>query len=700
MINSVYLRRALKVIVETDQRTDSVSSAWLATALKNVEALGYRFSPRLAREVSLLSAKEFHVLYDGIVADLKAMVGAHVQYVPMYPGFPEQVMLESDAILYLNACYHYFTLKLPGYEANDRPSLKGKRSGLKVIDLGTKPEFNVLIGRIMNAKGSISQTDKQDIDIAISCSERRELSEMLPSTIPFKENAAFVVGSLLKHGKAESALIGRYVKTATDVLRLAVAWSGGDTSLAEATRFRKFSRPERKLLLSLLEESNSMTEDMLRYKQRWIRLGEILHPSEYKRRFPQCQEAFDILRNDKPFATFNNSVELAFQSNQVWTLIDLLMQRPGEFARRLDQLARSTEHGEYVVLAFEEVINEIATPVLLQVKSHFAHRQNPQKLRTFFPKGNVAKAFSIPYSLSDIPEAVCTAIVDACRQELVRRFSLLPPLGKTYIDQRLKTYLVPFSQRSASKSLRTIVRGSRVPMPEGDTIRFFNWWKEGLVDGQPTGTVDIDLSAVFYDHNWRYVEHISYANLRSSKYLAVHSGDIVSAPHGACEFIDLHIPSLVGKGVRYVVASLQSFTLQPYCDLPECFVGWMIRRKPGSGEVFEPTTVVDKIDLTANAQIAIPVILDLAKRTVIWTDLSLTRHPAYYNNVEGNRKGMTLMGQAMAELKKPDLFDLFLLHAQARGELVESIGEAESVFAVNQGVSPYDIELIMDEYLG
>ncbi|MFD2332660.1 TerD family protein [Cohnella sp. GCM10020058] len=700
MINTIYLRRENKVIIDSMPGSDPVSTALLATAMKNIEALGYRFSPRLAREASLLSAEDFHVLFDGIVADLKVMVGAHVQYRPMYSGFPGQLMQEHDADLYLNAFYHYYTLELPHNEASDRMPLKDGRRELKVIDLGSRAEFHLLIGRIMSAKGSISETDKQDLDTAISCLENEALKETLPSTIPFKENAAFVVGSLLKHGKAEPALIGRYVKTATDVLRLAVAWSGGDTSLAEATRFRKFTRPERKLLLSLLEQSNSMTEDMLRHKQRWIRLGEILHPSEYKRRFPQCQEAFDILRNDKPFVTFNNSVELAFQSNQVWRLIDLLMQRPGEFARRLDQLARSTEHGEYVVLAFEEVINEIATPVLLQVKSHFANRPNPQKLRTFFPKGNVAKAFSIPYSLSDIPDAVCSAIVDACRQELVRRFSLLPPLGKTYIDQRLKTCLVPFSQRSASKSLRTIVRGSRVPIPDGDTIRFFTWWKEGLVDGQPTGRVDIDLSAVLYDHKWRYADHISYTNLRSSKYLVVHSGDIVSAPHGACEFIDLHIPTLVGKGVRYVVAALQSFTLQPYCDLPKCFVGWMIRRNPGSGEIFEPTTVVDKIDLAANTQVAIPVILDIAKRTVIWTDLSLTRHPDYYNNVEGNRQGMTLMGQAMTELRKPDLYDLFLLHAQARGELIESIEQAESVFAVNRGVSPYDIELIMDAYMG
>lgn len=87
------------------------------------------------------------------------------------------------------------------------------------------------------------------------------------------------------------------------------------------------------------------------------------------------------------------------------------------------------------------------------------------------------------------------------------------------------------------------------------------------------------------------------------------------------------------------------------------------------------------------------------ERTVIWTDLSLTRHPHYYNNVEGNQKGMVLMGKAMTALRKPDLYDLFVLHAKARGECVEQKDEAETVFSVDHGTTPFDIEQIMAEYL-
>ncbi|PYY29102.1 TerD family protein [Paenibacillus illinoisensis] len=695
--NTIYLRRANKLIIE-HQGEKQLPKPYLATALKNIETLGYTFSDELMRAVRRLSKEQFEAFVVQLVVDLRLMVGAHVKYKPMYPGFPMQVMQEDEAELYLNAILHYLTLVYPDREPVDRQPFSDK-TDLKVIHLGSEEGFRTLIRQLIEAKGSISETDKNDIDTVLEHAEPDEVDAILPVEIPFKENVGFVVASLLKHEKARLERIGPYFKTATDVLRLAAAWSNGDVSLAAPSRLRKFKRRERRLLLGLLEQCGQITEDMLRYKDRWVRLGEILHPSEYKLRYPRCEEAFDILRNNKPFATFNRSVELAFQYHNTWSLIDLLSQRPGEFARRLDHLLRITEDEAYVLLAFSEVTAQVSTPVLLQVRQHFAQRNEPQDLRVFFPKGNVAKAFGVPNQLPELDEATCREVVQLCEQALVERFGALPPLGKTYIDEQLHDYLVPFSQRSASKALRTLVRGSRVPMGEGDTIRFFNWWKEGMVNGQDTGRVDIDLSAVMYDENWNYVEHISYTNLRSTKYKAVHSGDIVSAPQGACEFIDLHIPSIVNYGGRYVVASLLSFTSHPYCDLPECFAGWMMRKKPGSGEIFEPSTVDNKIDITADTQITIPVILDLVDRTVIWTDLALTSHPDYYNNVEGNEKGMVLMGKAMTGLRKPDLYDLFMLHAKARGELVDTLDQADTIYSVEQGVTPYDIEQIMAEYL-
>lgn len=694
MKNIIYLRRAGKLIVEPGQH--QLPDKYMATAMKNIEYLGFTFSKPLMDVCKTLSVEQFTELYEQLVIDLKSLVGANASYRPMYPNFPEQVMLASEAELYIQAILHYITLELPEYETLERFPLLDQ-TDLKVIELGSAEDWELMIRRLMEAKGSISETDKEDIELVIAGCDH--LEDLLPKEIPSKENIGFIAAALLKHDKAQLTLLLRYIKTATDVLRLAAAWSDGDVSLAAPVKFRKFKRSERRLLLRLLESCGNLAEDMLRYKNRWIRLGEILHPGEYKNQYAACREAFDILRNNKPFETFYGRLEETLQYKDTITAAELLSARPGEFARRLDHLVRMAADPHSVMIKFSEVADKVSTPVLLQTMTHFRYRNEKHEFRTFFPKGNVAKVFAIQNNLPDVDKGTCEAIIHLCRDTLIQRFSQLPSLGNVYVDERLKHFVMPFSQRSASKALRTIVRGSRLDMPPGDTIRFFTWWKEGLIEGKRTGRVDIDLSAVMYDADWNYVEHISYTNLRSHKYKAAHSGDITAAPNGACEFIDLHLPSILQYGGRYIVASLNSFTEHPFCHLPECYAGWMMRSNAYAGKLFEPSTVVDKVDIAADTQIAIPVILDLAERQVIWTDLALKKHPDYYNNIEGNQKGMALMGKAMTTLRKPSLYELFLLHAIARGRLVDTRGEAETVFAPDQGVTPFDIGQIMAEFI-
>lgn len=714
MKNSIFMRRQTKVIIT--EGTSVLPEQYLATVLKNVESLGFTFSVSLMNVLRTKSLPEFELFYKQTISDLKLLVGANVQHKPMYPNFPKEVMEMEAVELYIDAIVHSLgafvsdvtgtnvtELSLPKTEKEERFPLVGNGK-LKVIELGTDEEFKSMIANLIGAKTSISQTDKNDIEWVLFNHEN--VTPFLPETIAMKENLAFVVGLLLRFKKASPGEVSRYFKTATDVLRLATALSEGDVSLATNTRFVKFKRTERRFFLALLESCNAITEDMLRNKDRWIRLGEILHPAEYKNRYPKTFEAFDILRNNKQFHTFNGKVELALKHGDIDNATYLLTGRPGEFARRLDHLLRlAGANGLMVLSRFQEVVGEVSTPVLLQAIAHFKNRNDNKELRIVFPKGDVANVTGLENKLPAIDADYCKLVVKMAESALVDRFSELPSLGKVVIDERLKNYIVPFSQRSASKALRTIVRGSRLPMSEGDTIRFFLWWKEGKMgNGEHSGRVDIDLSAAMFDADWNYKEHVSYTRLRSSEYNAYHSGDIQSAPNGASEFIDLDIPSVLRNGGRYIVMNIYSFTSQAFSDLPECFAGWMMRNEPNSGEIYEPTTVENRFDVSANTRVSVPVILDLEQREVIWADLGLSRELDYYggNNIESNRGTVTLMGKAMTNLVKPNLYDLFRLHAEARGEMDFELEEGEEVatiFSVDEGVTPFDIEAIMAEYL-
>jgi hypothetical protein len=286
---------------------------------------------------------------------------------------------------------------------------------------------------------------------------------------------------------------------------------------------------------------------------------------------------------------------------------------------------------------------------------------------------------------------VAEGFAAVCERTLLDRFAKLPPLGKCYLDPRLASYLVPFSRRSASKSLRALVRGSRLLLPDCSTLRFFLWWKNGR------SRVDIDLSAAMYDANYQFVDTLAYYNLKN--FGAHHSGDVTDAPTGAAEFIDVDVARCVEKKVRYVVMVLNSYTEQPYCDLPECFAGWMGRERPASGEVFEPKTVVDKVDVAADTRICLPAVFDLVGREVVWADIALAKHPRFANNVHNNLSGVSLMLRAVTQLRKTDLHTLFGLHVRARGEPVAEPDNADTVFAVDRGLTPFDLDRIAAEYL-
>lgn len=694
MKNKIYLKRKNKILIEKGSG-DSRNPLYVVTILKNIEDLGYTFSRKVIDTLSTFSKEELEKFYLDLVNNLKEMVGANVDYTPMYPNFPKQVMDIEESKLYLNALVHYLTFGqvLPKYKKEERlPLFEGKQ--LKVIEIGDEKDFVSIFKNLISSKTSISQRDKEDIEWFIK-NYKDSIITILPCDIPLKENIALITYLLLKYTDVESNFLSRYFKTSTDVLRLAVAMSDGDISLATNTYFKSFKRKERRLILSLLNNLINIEEDMVKYKNRWIRLGERLHPSEYRKIYPYASEAFYKIRNNKKIETYNSKINKLIDKEEYQRVLELLKQRPGEFARKLDYLLRVCSNPNLVINEFKTVAKDVSTPVLLQVMKHFKHRNEEKDIRVFFPKGNIGKAYGIENKLPQINKNICQNIVKICEYTLANIFKNREFLGKVYIDENLRDYIVPFSQRSASKGLKTIVRGSKLNMSDDiNTIRAFIYWKEGLND-----RTDIDLSAVMYDKDWNYIEHISYTNLKSSKYKACHSGDITAAPNGASEFIDLDIESIKQYNGKYVVLSINSFTNQPFIDIPKCFMGWMSRKEPNSGEIYEPKTIENKIDITANTSVCIPMILDLYENKVIWTDIALKSNPHWYNNVEGNQRGMVLMGKAFTNILKPSLYELFDLHANARGIKCNDINEADTIFALECGITPFDGDIIVSEFL-
>ncbi len=708
-VQEIYLHKRSKIMVASDGGHSTIST--IATVGTNLKSLGFGLSQNLIKRLLKCSTEQVTALFEEILPILRKMVGSHKRYKPMYPNFPQQVMEASEAELYFNAIANYFGFALsdflgdpsfvilPNYEKENRPEFD-EMSKLKWIDLGSEEDFNNIYTTLLLVNSSISETDKEVLRWFFQNWDADKLSDKLPDQIPQKETLSFAVANAMPD---KAACFIPLVKTATDVLRVAVGMSNGDVSLAEKTKFRNFSKPERRFLLECLERcGESMTEDMLRHPERFKRLSERLHPGDYAKRYPRALASFKVCHEDTPVATFASQTEALVKKGDGEATSEHLSKRPGEFARRLDHVLRTHTSPAGILSEFARVAGRVSTPVLLQAWCHFKHR-NSQPFRPIFPKGILGKVQNVEGLLPEIPGDWGRVTADELRAALTNRFSDLENLGKVYIDPALKDQIVPFSQRSASKALRTVSRGSKFSLEEGkDTIRFFIWWKNAVNE-----RVDIDLSASIYNEDWSFKSDIAYYNLKAE--YGCHSGDITSAPNGACEFIDINMDAARKDG-RFIVMTIHSYTGQPYCDLPECFGGWMMREKPKSGEIFDARTVQDKVDLTSDTGVVVPLIIDMKERKVCWADLSLTG--ARY--ARGNSKSLSRMGKAICGLVKPTLYDLFSMHAESRGrkklvETMDEVGKTGTIFSLHpvdpakcsfaRNITAYDTDLILSQYL-
>ena len=705
-LNEILIRRKNLIILPATTPSKGVghnSSSIIGSILRNIEPYGFTFSPSVINELKEYSPETLIDWFTQVVEPvMKKITGANHKWSCMYPNFPQQVMDASEAELYINALVHYLTFGevLPDYEAKTRLHLICNPNATKVIDIGCDEAAILIFKNIVSSNVSVSVQDINDCKVIFNrfpeiCTVYLETDS---TVIPNKENLAKITSMVWDSVGYEKCSMKRYFKTATDVLRLYVALSDGDVSLSSPTRFINLSRKFRRNIMNLLEScGKNLTEDMFRYREQWLRVGEKIHPFSYNnKKYNHTIAAFDFIRNKKKPSFFankvNNLIDVLKTNNCVTpptinNLVNILETRPGEFARKLDLVLRCCYNEpmatRVVLNSFESVANKISIPILLQLRKHFANR-NYIDDRVFFPKGNVAKAVVINNNLPHLRTDVCISVNTICNEAIKNKLKEKEPLGKVYIDEEFDNFIMPFSLRNANPASKIVTRGSRLKVSDDtNIIRLFVWWTNSDDESPSRHRVDLDLSCGFYDENWHLVKRISYRNLRDGQINCYHSGDITNGGpkngNGVAEFIDIDLNSI--ESAKYAAFTVNSFTGQKFSELPNCCFGWMQRNGFNDGEVFEPATVDMKIDIKSASKVSIPAVFDCESREIIWTDINVSPDKIKPITIEDNSSRIAKAINAIININKPTLYDLVYFNATARGEIVENKYEADIVFS-------------------
>lgn len=687
---------------DTDAAGESRHRKASALALaQHWESMGFALTKADALRLCTEDTTVHAWLHKHITPALKKRLGGHVRMTPMYPNFPKQVMEMSEADLLHNALLHYMGDELgvriiPDTEVAARKPLKkneGQVRALRVLDQTQLREELTQLTQ-MNTVWTPAQVllAKQALPLMVAWKVVGD-----HTSLPQRENQAHLMGAWLELVRAKKTPADAWPAervSATDLLRAAIAYSGGDPSLSSASekvRFAKLSRPQRRVIMQALEravgETSNPLNDLHLHRQSWLRLAEQLHVGEWTK-MPKSIQAVDGLRNQPaPISWAGKLDALLIQKPTPEVRAEVLAlfpENPGYAARALGRIMLWAEKNEKdVAQAFYDVADRVDTPLLLAVGASFgADAAKPKRARVMIPKGMAAKRYRVEPKGRVLSSEACALVARAADNTLTARFAQLPPLGKVFVEPGLNEVIVPKGLRSASDSVGVVTRGSWLPVgADAKIVRLFLWWKD-----TDDGRVDVDLSAVGVSKDFQNTETCNYHAMKEQG--MTHSGDLTSAPNGAAEFVDVRLDKL-DKHTRYIVLGANVFHGPGFSQLPECFVGWQEREsgKGQRGDIMELKTVVDKFQVTASTKGFLGVVFDVKERRLMWLDLPLNARSG--QSIHGS---MDHVLEAVEDFQtyafaQPKIGHLVNLHIEARGGvIVANAKDADVVFSLTNRV--------------
>ena len=633
--------------------------------------------------LSNYSVEELSGYYNEVIPHLKKLLGADRTYKPFWKGFPQEVMEKSEADLWLHQIIHY--LSNGTYEPSE---LLNKRKSafehISYIPLTAKSydDFDSIFTKLVGVNQSLTSSDVEIIKWFANSGRRLKL----PNNIPFKENLAVLA----------SFRLPLKLKSVTDVLRTAVAMSGGDTSLPKVPKkfikdnvwystlsynnerdkfkFKNFTRAERRYILSLLESSNcDVTEGVLK-EGRWKRLGEKLHPTEYSSLFPKSAEFFFKIRNEKIQSWYGKAAKAIPTSKSLESGLRFLAERPGEYARRLDYFIRNYDEAT-VLKIFKDIGGTVSNKVLYELYTHFSKRTAKYQ-RSITVKNGRRKVY-LP-QLEPLTESTVNSVLGSIIDILRTNFSRLEPLGKVYLDENLKKLPLPTNMRALNAALKPKLRGERIPFGNLNTkvVRAYVHWFDN------DGLEDIDLSATFIGDG--KIDFISW-NQGLKHSFGTHSGDVRYRVGSCAEYIDVDIKQALEAGFRYALLDVRNFTGKSLASVTDCVFGYMEREYPAANEIFVPATISNAVRLESPAATTLVAVLDLKSLEYIFLDIDSGSIPV----ASLDAANIMLMVEDYIKPPKFSVYDLLKLHVDSRGILVYNQDEADKVLSLKEFSDSY-----------
>lgn len=694
-----------------NKEENNASKKEIAAVLDSYASLGFTLDVLSIKKISKLTSKELTLFYNETFSLLSSFVGNSVKHIVFYKDFPNMKHV-TDEEYWIRAILHYLTADADDYgffsdDIKDFKRINTINKNSKKLHIISSTEGNEILSKyftqLLEQKTAIPYMEFENMKVFI----KDNPSSINPSSIPFHENLGSYVSLLIENNMFDYDHLS-FVKTVTDILRIYTFISKGTSLLEGKIKFKSLPRKYRLVFIRKLDEialnNTNICEDLHRHEFYWKKALEKLHIREYQQ-FDTINKYVKQFRDDT-FDTYYRNLER--HKNDQDEYLRLLRKRPGDFARKIDAILRNENYDVNKSLdAFEKIAPNISTTILLQLWQYYKNRLPQEDYRIIgFNKTYTKIYLEVEDTRKEVSKDIALKMLKIIESTLESIYSKYERIENVYVSESMKNYALPSNQRNASSQTKTLTYGTRIPLKEKgkNFLRLFTHWKNMPREDEKKDDyfyrVDIDLSIELLSEDFQTIGNLSWHNMEGGRdFNSYHSGDIVTAPEGASEFIELDYKK-ARKYYRYVIVNNVVFTGQQFYQIPECFSGVMfIDKKSKKGDIFQADKVEHKFSLTQKgSNHNVSYVLDLKTMELIWVDSPLMG--ACFNVVASQTLNRLIVLIKDLEKIRMNFYDFLMLH-KSHLSFVKTKEEANFIVSDEEDadLKPYDIETISSKWL-
>ena len=712
-IDSIALRHlnGIYIAKNTDNNVnETLSMAELATLIKKFEGYGYIFSKELAIAIS---KEERNTIINKLKAVIEVIENfkSDKNYTVFYKNFPDEVINMSEVDLYINQILHYWIGYLPSSNENIikedvEPSKLVKATELKLID---DEIIEKLFIDLLSSNVTLSEQYLDDVCVLTHSKSVEELENYM-EYIQMKETLTTLSSYVLRK---KGVLIGNF-KTATDILRLIAKISKAELN-NKHIHFAYFSRTKLSQLMNKLEDLKNIMPDINRYSKPWHSFFKLYAKKINFNKYPKVRKVVDMLFGDISYITERGKINKQMKKLPTMSEEDLdnFVKKftifYGDYVREILSLLNKAKENQYekLLIGLENCVDKVNTRVLFQLYDRIINLKAKDKTvpRLVNSKGKWRRLRE-SISLSDeLLNRVLQIVEDGIKTQLKEKETL----GKVYIDEDYKNIMLTTSEKDSNISLRPMTRGSRIKFnPNAEVLRFFVAWKnldEKIMKEFKVkyGRVDIDLSALSFDKDFKFKRVVAYYNQKEMGF--AFSGDITDAPQGALEYIDIYdLEKQKKNGTRYILMQIRSYNGYTFKEINSVYAGVM---ELTSNEAKEKKNMYSTA-ITQGFQIISPqistntILVDLVKFEYVWLDMNMANYKVDTFQNSLTYEEIPHLNDLLKYFMKKQyvtMYDLLKLNADVRGMLVENKEEADITFEKVDNKNNLPLADILSNYL-